>query len=572
MRQLTLIAVLITTTITLTMSQHHNHSTLHRSENNQTPTYHEAISFYTEIAKVSDQVQVSEFGSTDSGYPLHEVVISTSNDFAPNADKTILFINNAIHPGEPCGVDASIQLTQAIVDGKVEVPHNLTIVIIPFYNIGGGLNRGSHSRANQNGPEEYGFRGNSKNLDLNRDFVKCDSHNALSFNQLFTKWSPHVFIDNHTSNGADYQYTMTLIATQKDKLAPVLSDYLTETLLPDLYGQMAAKDWEMTPYVYSNGSPDNGIIGFLDLPRYSTGYAALHHCIGFMPETHMLKPYQDRVKSTYAFMAAMIGHLATAKSNIRDLKAEAIESTNKAKTIAVNWTLDKENVEQLSFKGYEAGSKASAVTGQQRLYYDQSKPYTKDIDFRNTYVKTSEVNIPKSYIIPQAYTDIIRRLEANEVEVKRLESDRVMTVQMDKIIDYKTVSSPYEGHYLHSQVKVESSQPQWKFYKGDYIISTSQPTRSYIVNTLEPTAPDSFFAWNFFDGILMQKEHYSDYVFEDTAARLLATQPELKAKFEAKKQEDSEFDKDARAQLNYLYQQSKHYEPTYMLYPIGKVM
>ena len=554
------------------MSQHHDHSTLHLSESNQTPTYREAIDYYQSAAGKSSQVQCSAFGMTDSGHPLHEVVISQDGNFDPHPDKTVLFINNAIHPGEPCGVDASIQLTQEIIDGKVTVPSNLTIVIIPFYNIGGGLNRGSYSRANQNGPKEYGFRGNARNLDLNRDFIKCDSHNALSFNKLFTKWSPHLFIDNHTSNGADYQYTMTLIATQKDKLAPALSDYLTETLLPDLYDQMKAKNWEMTPYVYSNGPPDTGIKGFLDLPRYSTGYTALQHCIGFMPETHMLKPYADRVASTLAFMESMITHLATAKEDIKEIKAAAIKSTQNQETLPINWTLDKENVEQLSFKGYEAGTKPSAVTGQPRLFYNRDKPYTKDIAFRNTYVNMTQVSVPKSYIIPQAYTDIITRLEANGVEMTRLEADETFTVQMDKIVDYSTVKSPYENHYLHSAVQVESKTRQWNYYEGDYIISTDQEARMYLVNTLEPSGPDSFFAWNFFDGILMQKEHYSDYVFEDTAARLLKTQPELKAKFEQKKQDDEVFRDGARAQLDYLYQQSKHYEPTYRLYPIGRVM
>jgi len=247
-------------------------------------------------------------------------------------------------------------------------------------------------------------------------------------------------------------------------------------------------------------------------------------------------------------------------------------STQNQETLPINWTLDKENVEQLSFKGYEAGTKPSAVTGQPRLFYNRDKPYTKDIAFRNTYVNMTQVSVPKSYIIPQAYTDIITRLEANGVEMTRLEADETFTVQMDKIVDYSTVKSPYENHYLHSAVQVESKTRQWNYYEGDYIISTDQEARMYLVNTLEPSGPDSFFAWNFFDGILMQKEHYSDYVFEDTAARLLKTQPELKAKFEQKKQDDEVFRDDARAQLDYLYQQSKHYEPTYRLYPIGRVM
>jgi hypothetical protein len=71
---------------------------------------------------------------------------------------------------------------------------------------------------NQDGPEQFGFRGNSLHLDLNRDFVKCDSLTARVFNTFFTAWDPDVMVDTHTSNGADYPYTMTLIHTQADKL------------------------------------------------------------------------------------------------------------------------------------------------------------------------------------------------------------------------------------------------------------------------------------------------------------------------------------------------------------------
>jgi hypothetical protein len=57
--------------------------------------------------------------------------------------------------------------------------------------------------------------------------------------------------------------------------------------------------------------------------------------------------------------------------------------------------------------------------------------------------------------------------------------------------------------------------------KGDYIIPTDQRAKRYIVETLEPQATDSYFNWNFFDGILNRKEGFSDYVFEDEAAELL---------------------------------------------------
>src|SRR5205085_10849189 len=125
---------------------------------------------------------------------------------------------------------------------------NVVLAFIPVYNIGGCLNRNSNTRVNQNGPEEYGFRGNSQNLDLNRDFTKCDSKEARSFAQLFHYLNPDIFIDNHVSDGADYQHTMTLITTQYDKLG-TLGTYLKNTFEPAIYSGMKQKGWDMVPYV-----------------------------------------------------------------------------------------------------------------------------------------------------------------------------------------------------------------------------------------------------------------------------------------------------------------------------------
>ncbi len=190
--------------------------TAFEKDNNTTSTYHEAIGFYKKLAERHDQLQLTEWGTTDSGHPLHVAVLSKNKIFEVNEIKQqgrcILLINNAIHPGEPEGVDATMMLVRDYLENTDLNNHleNVALVVIPFYNIGGGLNRNPSSRANQNGPNEYGFRGNAKNLDLNRDFIKCDSKNAQVFNQIFNHFQPDVFIDNHTSNSADYQYTMTL--------------------------------------------------------------------------------------------------------------------------------------------------------------------------------------------------------------------------------------------------------------------------------------------------------------------------------------------------------------------------
>lgn len=545
-------------------------------DKNYTATYKEAISHYRALGATFDNIRVSEFGMTDSGHPLHEVVVTNDGIYDRNKiienEKVILFVNNAIHPGEPCGVDASMMLARDLQSKHAGLLEHAVVVIIPIYNISGHLNRGSFSRANQNGPQAYGFRGNAQNLDLNRDFIKGDTENARSFNRLYTKWNPHIFIDNHTSNGADYPYVMTLIPTQKDKMEPSLSAYMVDKMLPDLFAKMDSKGYQMTPYVYARTTPDEGIAGFLDLPRYSSGYANFHNSISFMPETHMLKPFEDRVMSTYLFMVSMLEHIDANYGSISIARSKAVLNTVHKTEFDLNWTIDMDNVDKVLFKGYAAKYKPSEISGLDRLYYDHSDTYEKEIPFYNNYKSTLSVSKPNAYIIPIAYKQIVDRMQANGVEVLRLNKDEIREVEIYKILDYKSPEKPYEGHYLHRDVQVEKSIQNIQYLKGDYIIYTNQSMNNYIVQTLEPQGPDSWFAWNFFDGILMQKEHFSSYVFEDLAAEFLKSNPEVRKELEQKKLNDSEFAKNGYAQLNFVYEKSPHYEPTHMQYPIGRVM
>ena len=563
--------------VTYSDSSDHLFVTPFEKNDNYSASYSEAISYYQQLADNYPSIRILPFGDTDSGYPLHEVIVSTSQLFDPEsirqAGKVVLFVNNAIHPGEPCGVDASMMLARNLMSDPELKPwlENTVLVIIPFYNISGGLNRGSFSRANQLGPEEYGFRGNAQHLDLNRDFIKCDTKNAKSFNQLFNKWDPDIFIDNHTSNGADYQYVITLIATQKDKLQADISEYMTKRMLPQLYDWMEEDNYEMTPYVYARSTPDEGIAGFLDSPRYSSGYAALHHTISFMPETHMLKPFKDRVWATYHFMENMLHFLHESGDKVKEVRAKAIDKSMKQEEFPLNWSLDFDQVEEITFKGYEAKYKPSQVTGQSRLYYDRDEPYKKKIPYYNTYSVTEKVKKPKAYLIPQAYQKVIDRLQWNKVEMEILTRDTVLEGVYYYIENYDSPDTPYEGHYLHRNVQVREEKSKQLFRSGDIIVKTGQSKDRYIVETLEPTGPDSWFAWNFMDGILMQKEYFSSYVFEDLAEEILKKDRSLRRAFEGKKEEDPEFAQNARAQLNFIYKHSPYHEDGFRRYPVFRV-
>jgi hypothetical protein len=540
---------------------------------NYTPTYAETIAFYERIAADHpNTAQLNTIAKTDNGKPLHYLVIDPKGQFSPKSaltnEQTVTLIVNGIHPGEACGINASIAFA---MQKAAEPTQGLIYVIIPIYNVGGALNRNSHTRANQEGPEEYGFRGNAKNLDLNRDFIKADSENALAFTKLFHLWNPHILIDTHTSNGADYQPSLTLLSTFPEKLDPMQATFLKRELEPALYESMKSLNDEMIPYVNFKGkTPEEGIYAFLDYPRYSTGYAALFNTLGFTTEAHMLKSFDRRVEATGHFLESMNSFLAEKGSMVRKLKSIADQNMMQAEGFYTKWQIGK-SVDSLSFPGYESRNSTSVLSGEAFAEYDRKKPYRRNVPYYNEVKGYYRVVLPEFYIIPQAWSEVIRRLEANNVEMYQLPEDTLMDVTSRYVTYYETSERPYEGHYPHKNIGTAEREETIQFFEGDYLIPTHQNARRYLATALDPQSEDSFFSWNFFDSVLNQKEYFSSYLFEKTAAEILERDVTLRRSFDSKKQKDPAFAKDARAQLKYIYENSIHYEKGHLRIPVFEI-
>jgi hypothetical protein len=546
---------------------------------NTTATYAECLAYYQKLAAAyPQQLYLAEAGPTDAGLPLHEAVLSADGDADPAStrrkNRRVLFIQNGIHPGEPEGIDASMMLTRDLLQQPQlrQLLANVTVVVVPIYNIDGALNRNSTTRVNQHGPAAYGFRGNARHLDLNRDYIKQESRNARSFAALFQKWQPDVFVETHTSNGADYQYTMTLIATQHSKLAPALGTYLQGQLLPALYQGMARKKWPMTPYVdFAGQTPESGLQAFLESPRYSTGYAALFHTIGFMPETHMLKAFAPRVHSTYDFLKTVLETVGQQSAALAAARAAARAGQATQTNFPLAWVLDDTEHETVQFRGYEGRTKPSEVSGQPRLYYDRAAPFTRPVKYFNTFKPTVAANRPTAYLIPQAWGEVVDILRRNGATLEPLAQDVAVPVEVYYIEDYKTTPKPFEGHYVHSQVQLRPVSETVTYHQGDYVcyLTAAAPVR-YLIETLEPQATDSFFAWGFFDSVLQSKEHFSDYVFEDVAADLLRRDPELRQRLEKLKASNPAFAVNGSAQLEWVYLNSPYHEAGHSRYPVAR--
>ncbi|MDG1332574.1 MAG: M14 family zinc carboxypeptidase [Crocinitomicaceae bacterium] len=550
-------------------------------DGNTTPTYLELIEIYSQLAADHDEIELYSMGESDYGLPIYVCVLNGAQDSTKTFEKarnsTTLMINNGIHPGEPDGINACLIWIEDWIKAGKNTKDMPVIGIIPSYNAGGMINRSSSSRANQEGPDEYGFRGNAQNLDLNRDFIKMDSKNMFAFAKIFHALDPDAFIDTHVSNGADYQYTLTYIASVKERMAPTMAEITHNEFVPYMTGNLARQDIDMISYVnLAEDVPEKGMSIFNDLPRYSMGYAALFNTMSFTIETHMLKAFNDRTQATLSFLKCTIVWMSENSDDLERARGDAFEYDQNLAKFPFNYQLTEQK-DSILFKGFEHTFPISEVTGLKRLKYHRDQPFEKYIPFYQTYAPKNDLEIPDYYVIGRQCTDVIERLKANGVEFENgpFDASKYRDVEFEqyKMKSFKSSTRPYEGHFLHSKMEIDAVDPVKVMIKnGDLLVPTNQRNRRFIVSVLEPEMPDSYFAWNFFDSYVQQKEYFSSYVFEDKAVELLAADPELKKSFEAKKAADKDFRENAYAQLYFIYQHSEFYEPTHNLLPLFRIV
>ncbi len=542
-------------------------------EGNSTPTYDELIQQCKSWAQENKEIELFEMGQSDYGLPIYLFIVNGANDslktFEKARNSTTILVNNAIHPGEPDGINAMLIWTRDWIKKGKKTKNMPVLAFIPAYNVGGMMVRSGTSRANQNGPIEYGFRGNAQNLDLNRDFIKMDSKNAFVFTKIFHGLDPDVFLDNHVTNGADYQHILTLISPLKERLAPSIKKETYDKLLPELKEDLQERKIELVPYVdMKKETPDDGLVAFNDLPRYAQGYASLFHCFSFTVETHMLKPFPERVQATLIFLEEMIDYCTENHFSIEKARREARTVQEKKQFHFFNYNLDESKADTLIFSGFTAKHKKSEVTGLERMYYDRNEPWTKKVPYYNHYRAADSVRIPRYFIIGGQAEKVVERLKANEIVMQRIEKDTVMVLTVQKIMDYKSIEKPYENHFMHWGTKVEYSTKQVALKKGDYLIPAQQEKGFFLLSTMFAQTEDSYFTWNFFDSYLDEKEYFSPYVFEDIAADILSKQPDLKKELEDKRAVDTEFAKSQWAQLYFIYTRSPYFEPSFRVIPV----
>ena len=281
-------------------------TTFEKSDCLETDDYEGTIAYSKQLAKQFKEVHYQSIATTAQGREVPLLIVDENGYTKPKkirkSGKTIILVESCIHPGEPNGKDAMFLLIRNMLRGREngDLLKDFSFLFLPVLSPDGLANFSPFNRINQNGPKEMGWRVNANGFNLNRDFTKLDTPELRGFVALFNRWQPDLFFDTHATNGADYQYVTTYSIEDFGNYDPNISDWLNRVWEPKIRTAMASLGFPITRYIEFHpwGDPTAPLFDESFSAMFSEAYTTARNCPGILLETHMLKPYKDRVLST----------------------------------------------------------------------------------------------------------------------------------------------------------------------------------------------------------------------------------------------------------------------------------
>jgi hypothetical protein len=548
----------------------------------ETPRYNESIDYFRKLSDASEHAEMFSFGISPQGRELYCIAVSKDGRFEPvglsDRTKPVILIVNGIHSGEIGGKDASmILLREMIITGDQEhLFDNLDLLIVPIFSVDGHERFGPYNRINQNGPQEMGWRTTAQNLNLNRDWMKADTPEMQAMLRLISEWQPDFLIDTHSTNGADYQYTVTYILETRGNIYDETGKWLQNDFIPHMETYIEDRGYLVFPYVSMRqwyGGIESGLSSGASSPRFSSGYAAVQNRPGIVVETHMSKPYKDRVFSTKAMIESVLEYANRYPTRLLDMNRNAdwisIEQYHSNRSYLPVQLRVTDRYRMKRFKGIEAERVVSPIAGGEILRYT-GRPIELEVRFYDTIEVVDSVTVPPVYLIPREWDGIVERMKIHGIAIEILAEETTLPVTRYRFTDVRHAASSYEGKQ-RVDVQYDSYRETVTVPEGTYVVPTDQRTVRVIAHLLEPKSPDSFLRWGFFNTIFERKEYFELYVMEPIAREMLREDPSLQREFDRWLENNPNAREDPFRRLNFFYERSPYYDNQLNVYPVMRV-
>jgi hypothetical protein len=539
-----------------------------QSEFTKTPTYDETMTWLEKLCNKTSTMRMFSIGKSAQYRDINMVVASTegfTKDVLNNSSRPLLLIQAGIHSGEIDGKDAGMMLLRDIAFGsKKHLLQTVNILFIPILSVDAHERTSPFNRVNQRGPDNMGWRTNSRNLNLNRDYSKLDTEEIRAVVNVIDNYHPDLYLDLHVTDGADYQYDITYGFS--GSYSPSAGQWLKDVLSPALDRHL--KDWGHIPgpLIFAANEIDfaDGLTDFPYSARFSNSYGDVRHVPSILLENHSLKPFKQRVLGTYVFLEGIINVMAKHGDALQ--KAAKEDESRRNEKVVLSWKKTAV-ADTVTLMGIASARETSAITGGQYVIW-KGKPAEQRVPHTHYDTPDATVVRPKAFWVPSTYKEVIERLRAHGIRLEVMTSAEQADLTMFRVASHEFATSPNEGHFTvkGTFTKERSSE---RFYPGSVRVPTDQPLGDLAILLLHPESPDSFFSWGFFAEIFTRTEYIEGYAIEPLARKMLAENPGLKNEFEAKKKSDPQFAGNAQAIYQWFYSRSPYFDQRWLLYPVG---
>ena len=308
-------------------------------------------------------------------------------------------------------------LVRDLLAGKdLGILDKLTVLVIPVFNPDGNDAMDTRNRgldlarlSGQDGPPKVGTRVNAAGINLNRDYIR---HDALEMRLLQTRvcqvWEPDLTLDTHATNGSVHRFAMTVdiphtVASGRSE--PIA--YMRDTLVPEVTRAVKA-NYGLDSGWYGNfvedervldaggvADPDSAVregwMTYPHYPRFGSNYRGLTGRLDLLLECYSYLGYEERVRTSYAWLSETLRAAASRADAIRGLIAACRTPPDR---IAVRYALRSldETIEILT----------------RRPRSRDGAPETVRIPHIGRFEGTCVVERPRAYIVPGSLAPFLR--------------------------------------------------------------------------------------------------------------------------------------------------------------------
>jgi len=490
----------------------------------ETSRYTDVIDFISQVQRLSSDVKVESFATTNEGRALPLVILSkpaiSSPAEAVASGKPIVFIMANIHAGEVEGKEAVQHLMRDVVTGPLaSLLDKIVLLIAPIYNADGNEKIDINNRTAQNGPASgVGTRENAQQLDLNRDFMKLESPEARGLiENVFNRWDPHVIIDLHTTNGSYHGYALTYSPCLNPDADQRLVSFLRNKLFPDVTKTLRTKHKYET-YFYGNFADDKNPIRELSpdksddpkawatfdhRPRFGNNYIGLRNRIAILSEAYSYLDFRARVDVTDKFVRAILQYVAANSGEILNLVREADRQA-----MATGASAGNEQGYGISFELKQSPKPVEILVGSVTKTVDPrtNKPrFQANSEARRVkmneygeFQPTRRIKPPAAYLLKPESANLIKVLQSHGIVVEVTSKEETFDVEKYTVTKVSHSARAFQGH-KETKINVTTSEGQEKIQAGSFVVSMHQPKAALIFYLLEPESDDGLVNWNYLD-------------------------------------------------------------------------